>query len=57
METTEGFYKLTEEGWAYAPNFICAPDYTLEKELKDTYTYPIDGWNWYDEQPYIITEQ
>lgn len=53
METTSGFYKQNEVGeWMYAPNFVDAPNYTLEKELKDTYTYPIDGWSWYDEQPY-----
>jgi hypothetical protein len=51
METTSGFYKFEDDSWQYAPNFISAPDYTLEKELKYTYTYPIDGWNWYDEQP------
>jgi hypothetical protein len=65
MITTEGFYKqstyLKEDStegiiWEYAPNFVYAPDYTLEKELKDTYKLPIDGWNWYDEQPYITEE-
>ena len=56
METTEGFYKLEDDNWQYAPNFVYAPTYTLEKELKDTYTYPVDGWTWYDEQPYVIEE-
>lgn len=56
METTAGFYKLEDENWLYAPNFVHAPDYILLKEEKDTYTYPVDGWNWYDEQPYIIKE-
>lgn len=31
--------------------YSCPPTYTLLKELKDTYNYPIDGWSWYDEQP------
>jgi hypothetical protein len=54
METTAGFYKQNEEEqWMYAPNFVYAPDYTLLKEEKDTYNYPVDGWTWYDEQPYI----
>jgi hypothetical protein len=53
MENTSGFYKLEDGNWQYAPNAIYAPNYTLEKELKDTYTYPVDGWTWYDEQPYI----
>ena len=51
METTEGFYKLDNGDWLYAPNFVCAPDFELSKELKDTYAYPIDGWSWYDKQP------
>ena len=57
METTAGFYKQNEEEqWMYAPNFVYAPTYTLLKEEKNTYDYPIDGWNWYDEQPYITEE-
>ena len=54
MENTSGFYKLEDGNWQYAPNAIYAPNYELLKELKDTYTYPIEGWVWYDEQPYII---
>ena len=53
METTSGFYKFEDNHWLYAPNFVYAPDFALVKELKDTYTYPIEGWTWYDEQPYI----
>jgi hypothetical protein len=57
METTAGFYKQNEEEqWMYAPNFVYAPDYTLLKEEKDTYEYPVDGWTWYDEQPYVNEE-
>jgi hypothetical protein len=52
METIAGFYKLEEDNWIYAPNFVYAPDYTLLKEEKDTYEYPVDGWYWYDEQPH-----
>lgn len=54
METIAGFYKLEDDNWQYAPNFVYGPGYTLEKELKDTYTYPVEGWSWYDKQPYII---
>ena len=53
MENTSGFYKLEDGNWQYAPNAIYAPNYELLKELKDTYTYPVEGWTWYDEQPYI----
>ena len=52
MEDTAGFYKLNEiNEWEFAPNFIYAPTYTLLREDKDTYTYPIEGWEWYDESP------
>ena len=56
MEDTSGFYKLNEiNDWEFAPNFVYAPTYTLLKEEKDTYTYPVDGWTWYDiePQPYL----
>jgi hypothetical protein len=54
MEDTSGFYKQEEDGsWYYAHNWVKAPTYELKRELKDTYNYPVDGWNWYDEQPYV----
>lgn len=57
MEDTSGFYKQDADLiWEYAPNFVYAPTYTLLKELKDTYDYPVDGWNWCDEQPYKTEE-
>ena len=52
MEDTSGFYKQNEEGeWIFAPNFVFSSEYELRRELKDTYTYPIDGWHWYDGCP------
>lgn len=57
MEDTAGFYKLNEiNEWEFAPNFVYAPKYTLLKEEKDTYTYPVDGWTWYDTEPIEYTE-
>lgn len=47
----EGFYKEENGEWFYAPNFVINQSYELFIELKDTYTYPIDGWNYYDEAP------
>ena len=50
----EGFYKLDENGsWLFAPNFVYAKDYILEK---DGYREEIDGWKWYDTPPqeYLI---
>ena len=53
MKDTSGFYKWDDEQqeWLYGPNKVTNINYVLEKELKDTYAYPVDGWYWYDEQP------
>ena len=49
----EGFYKLDENGdWLFAPNFVYAKDYTIEK---DGNRESIDGWKWYDEEPIDYT--
>jgi hypothetical protein len=41
------FVKITDEGEKLiARNYVRAPGYSLEKELKDTYEYPVDGWTW-----------
>lgn len=54
---TSGFYRQTPNGWRYAPNgYISAAGYELKRELKDEYEYPVEGWNWYDKQPFE-TEQ
>lgn len=50
----EGFYKLDENGsWLFAPNFVYAKDYVLEKNGNRE---EIDGWKWYDMPPqeYLI---
>lgn len=50
----EGFYKLDENGdWLFAPNFVYAKDYILEKDGNREET---DGWKWYDVPPeeYLI---
>jgi hypothetical protein len=44
---TAGFYKL-DGVLLYAPNYVLNKDYTLLKEQSDTYTYPVDGWAWYE---------
>lgn len=56
MEDTSGFYKFQDDEWQYAPNFVYAPTYTLLREEKDTYTYPIHGWIWYEEAPSAYVE-
>jgi hypothetical protein len=49
----EGFYKIQDKETLYAPNYVYAPTYTLLKELKDTYTYPLDGWEWKSEGDFL----
>ena len=49
----EGFYKKDDNGsWLFAPNFVYAKDYVLEK---DGNREEIDGWKWYDEEPIEYT--
>lgn len=53
METidTSGFYKFDGDKWYYAPNAVYNLNYELLRNDKDTYSYPIDGWNWFNEEP------
>jgi len=48
-ENTSGFYKLDDD-LLYAPNFVLGPyqNYELRKETKNNYSYPIDGWYWFN---------
>jgi len=41
------FYKLDNE-LLEAPNFVHGFGYDLNLITKDTYTYPVDGWYWFD---------
>ena len=41
------FYKLDNDDLLCGPNFVRAPSYSLFKEEKDTYDYPVDGWYWF----------
>lgn len=49
METS-GFYKLDNGQILYAQQFVEAPDYSLKASEKDSYTYPINGWYWFDSE-------
>lgn len=54
---TEGFYKLDENGeLLYAPNFVYSPKFTLLIKEKDKYTYPIEGWKWFDSEEQAMKE-
>ena len=50
MENTSGFYKLDGEELLYGPNFVLNANYELFKETKDTHTYPVEGWYWFDSE-------
>jgi hypothetical protein len=42
-----GFYKLDGD-LLYGPNFVYGPTFELLAGNKDTYTYPVEGWYWFD---------
>lgn len=43
------FYNFQEDLLQEAPNFVIFPDGTeLFAEYKDTYTYPVYDWYWFD---------
>lgn len=41
------FYKVSE-GRLQSANAVYNKDYTLIKQDKDTYSYPLEGWYWFD---------
>ncbi len=43
---TSGFYQQFPP--MRAGKFVYGPGYTLLRDLKDTYTYPVAGWTWFD---------
>jgi hypothetical protein len=47
---TSGFYKAANETLSFAPNAVRAPTYDLFRKDKDTYTYPVEGWHWFDSE-------
>lgn len=58
MTTFSGFYKKDIE-ILHAPNLVYNNDYTLNADLKDDYTYPVDGWYWFDdiESAYLFFDE
>ena len=50
MEDTSGFYFSQDGGLAYGPNFVEHKDYSLYREKKDEYQYPVGGWYWFDSE-------
>jgi hypothetical protein len=36
---------------------VYGPGYELLRENKDTYSYPVEGWSWYDNSPINETNE
>jgi|688.fasta_scaffold2270326_2 hypothetical protein len=47
---TQGFYKYTNNELFYGPNFVINANYELIAENHEQYTYPVDGWSWFDSE-------
>jgi len=43
-----GFYKNEEGNLIYAPNFVSSAMYNISIDEKDTYSYPVYGWYYFD---------
>ncbi len=43
---TSGFYN--KDAMLRAGKFVFGPGFELQRDLKDTYTYPVNGWIWFD---------
>lgn len=44
------FYKMIDEKNYIFGSEVLSAEYQLLTEDKDTYTYPIDGWYWFDSE-------
>ncbi len=44
----DGFYKYDSGDLLFAGKAVFNKDFTLLKEEKDSYSYPVDGWSWFD---------
>jgi hypothetical protein len=44
------FYKNDWGELIYAPNYVLASNFELKIEDKDTYTYPVEGWVYFENQ-------
>lgn len=48
---TAGFYKTENNDLFYGPNYVLGIDgESLYKEQKDSYTFPIGGWYWFESE-------
>jgi len=51
-QTDSGFYRVDPDGITllFGRFWVLNALYELHRELRDTYTYPIDGWSWYESE-------
>ena len=58
MSDTSGFYKNIDGELVYGPNFVLGAygAYELRRATKDSNTYPVDGWYWFDSEEQARTE-
>jgi len=47
---TSGFYKNDDGFLLHGPNQVLNLNYELNREEKNSYLYPIDGWYWFDSE-------
>ena len=44
----KGFYKNDSGTLLFAPNFVESKDFQLYMADKDKYSYPVQGWYWFE---------
>lgn len=49
-ENIMAFYKVDNGELLVGENFVHTPTASMFKESKDDYTYPIEGWYWFDSE-------
>ncbi|MPL66053.1 hypothetical protein SDC9_11721 [bioreactor metagenome] len=50
MDDTSGFYKNDDGTLLFGPNFVESRDFKLERAKHGEYTYPVDGWYWFESE-------
>jgi hypothetical protein len=48
MSNTSGFYKYESEILLYGQTEVTGPYFDLLRQNHAEYTYPVDGWYWFD---------
>lgn len=57
---TSGFYRIVDDQtsqMAMGPNYVLGPydTFQLYRAQKDTYTYPVEGWYWFNSEEEACT--